>query len=460
MPKITINEIDLTNPGLVNESSNLVYVPGLAKRLPKDFNINKTRIYTSLKTFQYDFGDKVPTIGLGSDVANHPGFDDGKAYDSGYIYATELLRLGVPVLYSCVNNASGTYEDREGNTLASKPTDDRTEYWIKPLDDAMYMRADFTAAVNTQLGDTSGILSDKGLYNIKFISNGGYEELNAKIYALAVERQDCVALLDIKYTSTVKSLIPSDSDGVNLANLKTSLDLSSYDSVNGKYAAVFAPWGVYAPTSIQNYIKEKPTDAAYTYYPKTVELPGSFGYLIALATALKNGANNWVAMAGATRGQIPFLVDLKEELTQADIDKLQSRSSVSVNPIATINPFGRIVWGNRTLYNNILKGNLTASSFLNIRNLCSDVKKQVWQTARRMTFEQNSDILWVNFKSYITPVLDQMVTSGCLSGYELRKQVAKQKAELRCAIRLYPIEAVEDFEIDIELADESTAIVE
>lgn len=181
---------------------------------------------------------------------------------------------------------------------------------------------------------------------------------------------------------------------------------------------------------------------------------------MALATALKNGASNWVAMAGATRGQIPFLVELKEDLTQADIDKLQSRSSVSVNPIATINPFGRIVWGNRTLYNNVLKGNLTASSFLNIRNLCSDVKKQVWQTARRMTFEQNSDILWVNFKSYITPVLDQMVTSGCLSGYELKKRVAKQKAELSCVIRLYPIEAVEDFEIDIELADESTAIVE
>ena len=148
MPKIAINELDLTSPGLVNESSNLVYVPGLAKRLPSDFNIDKPRLYTSLKAFQYDFGDKVPTIGLGSDVANHPGFSDGKAYDSGYIYATELLRLGVPVLYACVNNASTTYEDREGNIIESKPTDDKTEYWIKPLDDERYMRTGFITKVN------------------------------------------------------------------------------------------------------------------------------------------------------------------------------------------------------------------------------------------------------------------------------------------------------------------------
>ena len=144
------------------------------------------------------------------------------------------------------------------------------------------------------------------------------------------------------------------------------------------------------------------------YLLEMVELPGSFGYLTAMANAIRNGANKWVAMAGATRGSVPMLQSLKEDITQATIDKLQSREGISINPIATINPFGVLVWGNRTLYNNKLKGNLTSSSFLNIRNLCSDVKKTIWAAARKMTFEQNSDILWLNFNSY--PAKHPLVT--------------------------------------------------
>ena len=53
-----------------------------------------------------------------------------------------------------------------------------------------------------------------------------------------------------------------------------------------------------------------------------------------------------------------------------------------------------------------------------------------------------------------------MVTGGGLSGYELLKRTAKQKATLSAVIRLYAIEAVEDFDIEIQLADESTAIIE
>ena len=52
-----------------------------------------------------------------------------------------------------------------------------------------------------------------------------------------------------------------------------------------------------------------------------------------------------------------------------------------------MSPFGLRIWGNRTLFDNSGKGNLTASSFLNIRNLCSDIKKTVWTAARTLTFE-------------------------------------------------------------------------
>ena len=77
-----------------------------------------------------------------------------------------------------------------------------------------------------------------------------------------------------------------------------------------------------------------------------------------------------------------------------------------------------------------------------------------------MTFEQNSAILWVKFKSLIKPTLDQMVSGSGLSGYELIKKVTKEKAKLVATVRLFAIEAVEDFDITIELADDTAAITE
>jgi hypothetical protein len=53
-----------------------------------------------------------------------------------------------------------------------------------------------------------------------------------------------------------------------------------------------------------------------------------------------------------------------------------------------------------------------------------------------------------------------MVSGNGLSGYQLKKRTSKQKAELSCVIRLFAIEAVEDFDIEIQLADSSTAILE
>ena len=220
---------------------------------------------------------------------------------------------------------------------------------------------------------------------------------------------------------------------------------------------MFAPWCLFKTPSM---VKSKITGFGGEFY-----LPGSFAYLMAMAKATSTGANNWQAYAGANRGKIPYIISPKQVLSQALIDVLQTRGentgeTYSINPIATINPFGLIVWGNRTLFDNSAAKGLTASSFLNIRNMCSDIKKRIFIAARQLTFEQNNEILWVNFKSKVTPLLDQMVSSGALSGYELVKKANKKKAELSAIIRLYAIEAIEDFELEVQLADQTSAVIE
>ena len=475
MPKITINEIDLTTGGSLNATSNIVYVPGLAQKLPSDFDINdKPRLYQDLSSFQADFGDKVPRISLGNSASalTAPGFGDGLAYDTGYIYATELLRLGMPVLYDCLCSINlsgyayklpGSDSIITGKTKQSIPSTAIIQY-ITPLDTGnafSYNSKNSTDGIVDRIAAAvnKSYLKDKGLYNIKFISNGGYidNKINIAIEALAVARGDCCAIQDISYAKTYDNI----KDAIN-NNKLSDIGLSVTSTPTGKYTAAFTPWGSYKVPCIQNYIKKDSVGTNKAeYYPSEVELPASFAYLMAAANCFATGVNNWSAVAGASRGTIPYLKSLKERYTEEQINNvLQTRDRVSINPIATINPFGDIIWGNRTLFNNVVNGNLTASSFLNIRNLISDVKKTVFKAARQLTFEQNSAILWVKFKSLVKPTLDQMVTGAGLSGYELIKNVTKEKAKLVATVRLFAIEAVEDFDITIELADDTAAITE
>jgi phage tail sheath protein FI len=134
-------------------------------------------------------------------------------------------------------------------------------------------------------------------------------------------------------------------------------------------------------------------------------LPASFGYLAALGMSTQvNGS--WAAAAGVARGSVPGLVSLCQNVTNAIADSYSNRDSISINPITNIKPYGLLIWGNRTLKNNAKKGDLTATSFLSVRQLTNDVKRIVWVAAKTLTFEQNNDVLWINFKSKIIPTLD------------------------------------------------------
>ena len=90
-----------------------------------------------------------------------PAFDLGKAYDPGFIYATELLRLGMPILFDCLLGST------EANAKIIAGDMNTTFTKIK-------------AALTIRLQDQA--LRDKGLYNIKFISNGGYVDTTVNEY--------------------------------------------------------------------------------------------------------------------------------------------------------------------------------------------------------------------------------------------------------------------------------------
>ena len=281
-------------------------------------------------------------------------------------------------------------------------------------------------------------LKDKGKYPLRFICLGGYvsedskTELEAKIIDVAENRGDCIALIDI---------LPKSETFNYLSDVQAKAD-----ACKNEYAAMFTPLCKF------DFDEDN-------YYP------GSFAYLLAYTESIKSN-DSWFAAAGAVRGKVPGLASLSYEYGEKEVnDNLYytKANAVSVNPIMEVRPYGYLVWGNRTLAANgvdeVLESNeekyaTTAESFLNVRHICCEIKQQAYAAAKRMTFEPNSDITWINFKALITPLLDRMVSNSGIRGYKITKLETKVKGLLKCKIRIVPIEAVEDFDIVLELADE------
>lgn len=202
-------------------------------------------------------------------------------------------------------------------------------------------------------------------------------------------------------------------------------------------------------------------------------IPAAFGYLFAYANATKNNPE-WYAIAGFERGIIPEMTSVLHEYSTADVEILQARSAnqavelddgtdnvgFAINPIAYIRPAGHIIYGNRSLRVNDAAKKTIATSFLNVRNMVSRIKKVMFEGAKKYTFEQNNDLLWLNFQAYVRPTLEKMKNGNGLADYSFEKviPVGNPKARLTARLNIIPIEAVEDFDLEIVMTDDSTLI--
>ena len=282
---------------------------------------------------------------------------------------------------------------------------------------------------------------------------------NESLIGVADERQDCIALINLDETATG-------------FDYKVATIRKEFEKNPSVYAAGFTPW-FYSehPTLIKGVedlitVSDKPS----TQEAEKVAIPAAYGYLFAYGRMLANNAAEWQAVAGPERGIIPELSDVCYTYSYEDVEILQARGAdglvklddatdnvgVAINPIAWVRPNGYILYGNRTLKKNDAKKKTTAQSFLNIRNGVNAIKKVMYDAGRTFVFEQNTEVLWTNFRNYITPLLDRMQSSDGLLGYTFVKVATDAKARLKAKLTVIPVEAVEDFDLDVYLVDDLT----
>ena len=311
-------------------------------------------------------------------------------------------------------------------------------------------------------------LKDKSTYDFRYVVTGLMDNnaaANQEILNLAHHisndfnsgRGDCIALIDIDrntYTGV-------DRNTQSAAIPYIAREASKFAS---KYAAVFAPTVTYV-------MVEDPA------YGNNRTFPGSFHYLACAAKSAEN-YSEWYANAGYTRGVCNYTIESTGcKLGEVAVQALEPRHITALNPIpdeddatqsvgvnttVAVNLIIKVknsyyLWGNRTAHNlgapEGSDGDLVASHFLNIRQLCTTIKKQVYVACRRFTFDPNSNVLWINFCNAIRPTLEKMKADQGIKDYAIVAEKTAQKAVLAAKIRIVPIEAVEDFYINLFLED-------
>ena len=309
------------------------------------------------------------------------------------------------------------------------------------------------ATYNQAMNETSGIAFAlehfKGKldeHNEKFVTIDVFNNINEQIALLASSRGDCTALIELDEDIYCEAGSSNRPETLIISGIK---GLSSKLSGKGEYCALTVP-------SVHYYVDGK----------KTNKLPGAFHYLACFKRSLDSGFAEWYAAAGYTRGVANAVIDhtsvkLGEiainALEPRNIEDQESQPPFACNVIANFRG-SYYLWGNRTAAPlGDAKGSedndLTAKHFLNIRQLCTTIKKQLYVACRRFTFDPNSDLLWIKFENAITPTLDRMKADQGIRDYRIIPVATDKKATLKAKLRIIPIEAVEDFDIEIALED-------
>ena len=175
------------------------------------------------------------------------------------------------------------------------------------------------------------------------------------------------------------TLDPVDTNTIYPQEAVDNLDQTGIDS---SYTATFYPW-ILTRDTVNN---------TQIYLPPTGEVCRN----LALTD---NIAFPWFASAGYTRGLVNS-VKARLKLTQEDRDTLyQGR----INPIATFNDVGTVIWGNKTL-----QVRQSALDRINVRRLLLQARKLISAVAVRLLFEQNDNKVRQDFLDSVNPILDSI----------------------------------------------------
>lgn len=459
MPTITIKQINNTSAGVLRQPKNVFLMGQKASSTASGTtsttitaDSNGVYYFTSAVDFNNTIGKCEP---IDCTYTNEQGESTiCKSY--GNQMAAELLNLGYNIYYYPIGSQA-TEPATVADELSEPATgaDNGITGDTSDIEDPAFI--DITSFIGAAIAAPGSMdcLADISLYPIDyivtgFVGAGCYDLIKIlKDRAVDIRSGDCLLLVDMPTEDNYLKCINGNGTVNSSSSLLVKLAAETHKLELDNYCAPFAPVCEISGLSAIEY--------------KNSVLPASFYYLACAINAEENlGYKEWFAVAGLTRGRrtdhlVTPTVAFGDRDATTCAPRLKAADGTAFN--YAINLVARqassfYIWGNRTGAPLDEKG-LTAEHFLNIQRLCMSLKKRIYSTCKKLTFDPNSDILWSNFVGGIEPLLKDMQANQGINGYKIirLKSANDPKAMMRAKIRIIPIEAVEDFEIEIALED-------
>jgi hypothetical protein len=240
-----------------------------------------------------------------------------------------------------------------------------------------------------------------------------YANTDYYAYLLGIESFNNPGIININVFAT-----PGIDHVNNYKLVRAAIDMVEIDRADSIYVTTTPDFDLLQPSgSMDNFVypqdavvalEDANIDSNYTitYYPWVLTRDSVYNtqiYIPATAEVCRNLALTdniafpWFATAGYTRG-IVNSVRARRRLTQLDRDTLyQGR----LNPIATFNDVGTVIWGNKTLQ--VRESPLDR---VNVRRLLLQARKLISAVAIRLLFEQNDAVVRQQFLDSVNPILD------------------------------------------------------
>lgn len=253
--------------------------------------------------------------------------------------------------------------------------------------------ASYFGSIGTTSGESQGLvpanyttalslLANKDDYQFNIVSapglinNAGFSSTIGSFIALAENRGDCIAVVDLVKTGSIVSDVTGQAA-----------------SLNSSYAATYWPW-----------LQIQSATGRNEYVPAGTVIPGVYAFTDAASAP-------WFAPAGLVRGGIGGVIQAERKLTKGDRDVLYA---AKVNPIATFPGSGIAVFGQKTL-----QTKASALDRVNVRRLLIELKKFIGDQARNLVFEQNTISTRNKFLATVNPYLESVVQRQGLYAYRV-----------------------------------------
>ena len=450
MPQIKVTINDNTGTEVTSEES-VVFIPGSVAINPSYVDDNDC-VYISASQYS-----KLNNILVKEGGAKYTEDDlkTGPVVTVGTLsLIEECLKAGLDVIYCHVEGYA------QGNTL---PEDlkfllDKDTYNIKFLTTGYFGGLKVPAVTNSNVGKSP--LSDSD-----WISSWTVDTTEIKTLGdIASKRTDCSILAAVDYYSDAGTMGANDKNYKlkPLGNIKNgdvaARDLSTILYNSKTNSELLQGYGDYTYILFPNIISTMTLSSDFHNVSAELTMPSYYPYLMKYAQALKNG-QEWLPLANSTRGGLtglgtPDLTCTKycfdeNIIKDRKLEDLHVEKGVSFNGIVELKPYGQVIWGDRTCM--LIDETVKATAYQSLRMLLCDVSKRAYQAAVRYTYESNNEVTWFNFKSRVTELLSEMVASGVLSGFDMRRQPSPTLNTIVCKITLYPNLPVENFDIYINL---------